>query len=279
LHCIVLQGDLDGQDDYVEPNLTENADQRLRIVKPRDYPQSEIQQQAPQEQQQDQQQPVESPQPTQQALPFNSKVEKNKKDDDESGSEDDSDFDDDDDDPVLEAFRQRRLAQLKKAQIKLAENKARGHGEVRTISQDEFLPECTGSSEFIAVHFFHKEFERCKLMDHHLKKIAPLHLSCKFVRIDAENTPFFVAKLNIKTLPTLIMFRDGKAIDRLTGFEGLSDRKNPDEFPTSRLGRWLESTKAIEYQGPDSDEEDENITGRSGNGMLHSRFQAYDEDI
>jgi thioredoxin-like negative regulator of GroEL len=107
-----------------------------------------------------------------------------------------------------------------------------------------------------------------------------LHLSCKFVQIDAENTPFFVAKLNIKTLPTLIMFRNGKTIDRLTGFEGLSDRKNPDEFPTSRLGRWLESIKAIEYQGPYSDEEDETISGtKSRTGIIHSLFHTYDEDI
>ena len=35
-----------------------------------------------------------------------------------------------------------------------------GHGELRTIVQDEFLPECTGSLRFICIHFFRDEFEQ-----------------------------------------------------------------------------------------------------------------------
>lgn len=204
-----------------------------------------------------------------------------KADNEEADADDDSDFDSeyDDDDQALEAFRQRRLAELKRNHLKLDENKAKGHGEVRTISQDEFLPECTGSSKYVVVHFFHDEFERCKIMDHHLRVIAPLHLSCKFVRIDGEKAPFFVAKLAIQTLPTLLVFKDGKTIDRLIGFDGLSNTKDPDQFPTSRLGRWLEHTGAIEYEGPDSDEEDEAPSGRTKTGVLSGRFQVYDEDV
>jgi len=118
------------------------------------------------------------------------------KEDDSDDSESDDEFDylldDDDEDKVMQAIREKRLRELKMAHSKEAEHKAKGHGEVRTISQDEFLSECT-SSQFVVVHFFHKEFERCKIMDHHLKAIAtnPQHLSCKFVRIDAEKAPFF----------------------------------------------------------------------------------------
>ncbi|OEU17394.1 thioredoxin-like protein, partial [Fragilariopsis cylindrus CCMP1102] len=170
---------------------------------------------------------------------------------------------DDEDDAVLDAIRQKRLRQMQKAQIKEVEKKAKGHGEVRTITQDEFLTECT-SSDYVAVHFFHKEFERCKIMDHHLKKIACQHLSCKFVRIDAEKAPFFVVKLKVQQLPTLLVFKNGELLHRLLGFEDLSDAttstsRNPadiDDFPTSRLGYWLEKTGAIEYEGPDSDDED-----------------------
>lgn len=197
-------------------------------------------------------------------------------------TEDDSDFEDDlDDDGALEAFRQRRLAELKRAAAKEDANKAKGHGEVRTIVQDEFLPECTGSL-WVVVHFFHRDFERCKIMDHHLTRIAPLHLSCKFIRIDAEKTPFFVGKLNIKTLPTLLVFKDGKTVNRLLGFDGLSNSKNPDEFTTSSLGRFLERTGCIEYEGPDSDDEEETNTANRANvrkGLMHSRISAYDEDM
>lgn len=212
--------------------------------------------------------------------------------DNEEGSDDsDSDgefdylLDDDDEDKVLQAIREKRMKELMKEQAKEAEQKAAGHGEVRSIVQDEFLSECT-SSQHVVVHFFHKDFERCKIMDHHLKIIAenPQHLSCKFVRIDAEKAPFFVAKLKIKTLPTVIIFKDGQTVDRKLGFEGLTDaasgrRANDiDNFPTSRLGYWLESVGAIEYDGPDSDDEDNDDKRKTA---LRGRHQsrAYDEDI
>jgi len=210
---------------------------------------------------------------------------------DEDESDDDEfdyllDGDDDDDEAVLQAIRQKRLRELVKAQSKEAEHKSKGHGEVRTISQDEFLSECT-SSRFVVVHFFHKEFEKCTIMDHHLKKIAinPQHLSCKFVRIDAEKAPFFVVKLQIKTLPTVLVFRDGKTIERLLGFEGLTESSNAKrandiiEFPTSRLGYWLESVGAIEYDGPESDDEDTNNKSRRSTPHGINRIQVYDEDF
>lgn len=100
------------------------------------------------------------------------------------------------------------------------ENQAKGHGEYREIVEDEFLKECT-SSVRVVVHFFHGDFERCKIMDKHLRVIAPKHDSCKFVSINADKAPFFVTKLAIRTLPTLLVFHDGVCKDRVVGFEEL----------------------------------------------------------
>jgi thiol-disulfide isomerase/thioredoxin len=189
----------------------------------------------------------------------------------DSDSDDDDDhwLNNDNDDDELEAIRQRRLNQLREMQAKTAQQRALGHGEVRTITQDEFLPECTGSSEWVAVHFFHSEFERCKIMDHHLKLIASRYLSCKFLRLDAEKAPFFVQKLKIKTLPTLIVFREGKAVDRLMGFEGLAaDPKEPDKWQTKRLEWWISKTGAIEYKVGEGDE-DEVVGKRTNNVAFH----------
>lgn len=203
----------------------------------------------------------------------------------------DSDSDDDDAwldaDPELDAIRERRIQELRGRQERHAEHVALGHGCVRSITQDEFLPECTGKSEFVAVHFFHAEFERCKIMDHHLKIVAPLHLGCKFLRMDAEKCPFFVTKLKVKTLPTLIIFREGKMIDQLTGFEGLAvDPKDPDKWHTGRLRQWIATTGAIEYRPPTEEIREEmermgikprgNVwSGTAGGGY---RGTDYDED-
>ena len=269
-------------DEMFQPNLAENVDQRLHHhCEETSQPIVSHSQETTMEQhdQPEKKQTVEtSSSPNQVQYHLKNELNREDSDDDDDNSDFDSDDDDDDDDPALEAFRQRRLAELQRTQIQKAENKAKGHGDYRTISQDEFLPECTGSA-YVAVHFFHKDFERCKIMDHHLKMIAQSHLSCKFIRIDAEKSPFFVAKLNVKTLPTLIVFKDGKSMERLTGFDGLSNSKYPDEFPTCRLGVWLEKTGAIEYEGPDSDDEESTSNVRGRTRMLQSRLNAYDDDI
>jgi thiol-disulfide isomerase/thioredoxin len=198
-----------------------------------------------------------------------------------SDDEDDWLLDDDDNDPALEAIRQARMNEIKEQQKRHAENVARGHGQYRTIAQDDFLPECTGTSEWVAVHFFHDEFQRCAIMDHHLALIAPLFTTCKFLRINAEKAPFFVSKLFIKTLPTLLVFHNGKAMDRLTGFDGLAkDPNKPDEWHTGKLQEWLSHTGAIDYKVPTEEiQEEMDRLGLTPRGAIwRGGVSTYDED-
>ncbi|KAL9186429.1 hypothetical protein ACHAXT_005667 [Thalassiosira profunda] len=187
-------------------------------------------------------------------------VEESDTKDTEQSDSDEDEFDHllDEEDAGLMAIRQARIAQLKREQAQRAEHLSLGHGAVRTITQDEFLPECTQSSKYVVVHWFSDEFERCKIMDFHLKLIAPEHLEAKFLRIDAQKAPFFVCKLKIRTLPALIVFDDGKEIGRLTGFDGLAlDPKKPDEWHTGRLREWIAGTGAIRYERPSEEMEEE----------------------
>jgi thiol-disulfide isomerase/thioredoxin len=187
-------------------------------------------------------------------------------------------------DPTIVALRQQRLNVLRHQQTQRADWLAKGHGQYRIITQDEFLTECTGSSPWVVVHFAHDEFERCKIMDHHLRIIATQHLECKFLKILAPKAPFFVNKLAVKTLPTLLIFRDGKVADRLTGFDGLApDAVNkPDEWETSRLQLWLSELKggeaAIQYTPP-SDEvlKEMKRLGLQHRGTIYSEANTYDE--
>lgn len=205
-------------------------------------------------------------------LHFSNEYEKKKSDDHDNDNEsntnrqdcdddDDDEFDhllNDDEDNELQALRQARIAELKQQQSLRAQHVSLGHGSLRTITQDEFLPECTGSSRYVCVHYYHDDFERCKIMDYHLKIIAPEHLEAKFLRIDAAKTPFFVNKLCIKTLPALLVFESGKEIGRLTGFDGLAMNKTkPDEWHTGRLQEWIASVGAIQYEKPSKEVEEE----------------------
>ncbi|KAM7524126.1 hypothetical protein LguiA_014028 [Lonicera macranthoides] len=141
------------------------------------------------------------------------------------------DLDDLMDDPELEKLHADRIAALKKEAEKRQSLKKQGHGEYRDITEGDFLGEVTASEKVIC-HFYHREFYRCKIMDKHLKSLAPRHLETKFIRLDAENAPFFVAKLGIKTLPCVILFRKGIAADRLIGFQDLGGK---DDFSTKAL--------------------------------------------
>lgn len=135
------------------------------------------------------------------------------------------------DDTELDKLRQARMEQLKKQKNEHETNIAKGHGEYDEVFEDAFLTQVI-ASKFAVVHFYHDDFERCKLMDKHLKLLARKHIETRFFKINAEKTPFFVEKLSVRTLPTLIFFQDGKAIDRLLGFQGF---ETADDFPTREL--------------------------------------------
>ncbi|OQR97390.1 thioredoxin [Thraustotheca clavata] len=167
--------------------------------------------------------------------------------------EDDDDFEDDfEEDAEFLRLRELRLKQLQEQYRVKQENLAKGHGDYREITQDEFLKEVT-SSVRVVVHFYHRDFERCKVIDMHLSKIAKRHIECKFLKLDAEKAPFFVNKLVVRVLPTIIYFKEGIASDdRIIGFEELTQGVGvgkEDEFPTVNLARRLAKIGAIDGAG------------------------------
>ncbi|KAI3450991.1 hypothetical protein Pfo_007656 [Paulownia fortunei] len=156
------------------------------------------------------------------------------------------------DDPELEKLHADRIAALKKEAEKRQELKMQGHGECREITEADFLSEVTGSEKVIC-HFYHREFYRCKIMDKHLKSLAPRHFTTKFIKLDAENAPFFVTKLAIKTLPCVILFRKGVATDRVVGFQDMGGK---DDFSTRTLEILLLKKGIIEENKREEEDDD-----------------------
>jgi len=163
----------------------------------------------------------------------------------EDEASEDDDFDDDD--PIMASIQEKRLAEMKARVAAERVLQAQGHGEYREIVEEDFLKEVCGS-ENVVVHFYHTEFIRCKIVDKHMRIIAPKHRGCKFVYLNAEKAPFFVDKLHIQMLPTIIVFKDGVAQDRLTGFEDLGAK---DEFRTEVLEHWLSKAGCIKLKKSD----------------------------
>ncbi|KAJ0893578.1 putative Thioredoxin-like superfamily [Helianthus annuus] len=166
------------------------------------------------------------------------------------------------DDPSWKSYMRIGSQLLREAEKRQSLTK-KGHGEYREITEGDFLGEVTNSEKVIC-HFYHREFYRCKIMDKHLKALAPNHLDAKFIKIDAEygftvfncraEFPILVTKLGIKTLPCVILFRKGIAGDRLVGFQDLGGK---DDFSTRRLEALLIKKGIIDEKKKEDDEEAE----------------------
>ena len=120
--------------------------------------------------------------------------------------------------------------------------KTEKYGNYTEIIETEFLDTMLKNDKVVC-HFYHKDFERCKIIDKHLGIIAKEHRETLFVKINVEKTPFFTEKLNVRVLPTIILFVKGKAIHRFIGFQ---DFGMSDDFPTINLSRQLVIFKMIE---------------------------------
>eukprot|EP00523_Entomoneis_sp_CCMP467_P004669 CAMPEP_0168741054 /NCGR_PEP_ID=MMETSP0724-20121128/12304_1 /TAXON_ID=265536 /ORGANISM="Amphiprora sp., Strain CCMP467" /LENGTH=359 /DNA_ID=CAMNT_0008788523 /DNA_START=72 /DNA_END=1151 /DNA_ORIENTATION=+ len=234
--------------------------------------------------------------------------------DDNDDDNDDDEFDDLLNDPELDDLREHRLDQMKLAHEQKLDRLSKGHGQYRTIAQDEFLPECNTNDGLVVVHFCQPSFERCQIMDQHLQTLATQYLECKFVRLLAEKAPFFVQKLQVRTLPTLLLFHRGKLMERLVGFEGLTppppssiaattttpyhggmkqQQQPTDQFETWRLAKWMadHAGGVIRYKGPTGQERDDLLEKKAaqrqhgnkggvyrGGSAWNRRFDAGDEE-
>ncbi|KAI9335236.1 thioredoxin-like protein [Obelidium mucronatum] len=149
-----------------------------------------------------------------------------------------------DDDHLLAEMRERRMEELR-AEMMLAQEKMASvhHGSYENILSEKEVLSITTSIDKVVVHFYHKEFRRCQIMDRHLGTLARKHPKTRFIKIDVEVCPFLVDRLKVKVLPCVIPFVDGVSVERLIGFEELGES---DSFQTAMLERRLAEAKVID---------------------------------
>jgi homoserine dehydrogenase len=128
-----------------------------------------------------------------------SQKEKSNKEEEDFENEDDLDEVDSEEERIISKQIQQRLEQQDKKIEAEKARLARKYGDVRDIVETEFLDIMTKHNKVVC-HFYHDQFERCKIMDKHFRQMADLHPETLFVRINAEKTPFFTNKLNIKVV-------------------------------------------------------------------------------
>ncbi|KAL5032973.1 hypothetical protein RTP6_000997 [Batrachochytrium dendrobatidis] len=152
-------------------------------------------------------------------------------------------LEEEDDDDMAAIFRERRMNELRAEAHRLRQMGQARHGHYETIRTEKDILHITTTAERCVVHFSHKDFRRCQLMDQHMQELAKKHFKTRFIKIDVADAPFLVDKLKIQILPCIMAFIDGVTVDKLLGFEGVSEK---DDFPTSMLEKRLtEGSKVI----------------------------------
>lgn len=155
----------------------------------------------------------------------------NRVDDDEYISESDDDLlellEEDD---VLSKYRDARILELTKEFHRIDDNVADANddelGYIVNVEDERSVMEIVTNNEMVLVHFYQPNFEKCSIMNQRLAHIAEKHLGVKVVKILATNAPFLATRLNIRVLPFVVIYKNGKELDRLVGFEKLGNDVN-----------------------------------------------------
>ncbi|KAG8227984.1 hypothetical protein J437_LFUL007535 [Ladona fulva] len=161
------------------------------------------------------------------------------------------------DEDDLEKLREKRLADMKRHAKQVQEWKAIGHGEYTELTEEKEFFEAGKVSQCIVCHFYKNGTPRCKIVDHHLRRLAPRHPEARFCKLDVERAPFLTERLRIRVIPTIALVAGGKTKDYIVGFTDLGNR---DDFTTGILEWRIAQSGAIKYSGdllhpPDPEEE------------------------
>ncbi|KAL1342835.1 hypothetical protein HN51_029326 [Arachis hypogaea] len=148
----------------------------------------------------------------------------------------------------LEALRERRLQQMKKMAEKRSRWISLGHGEYTEIPSEKDFFSVVKASERVVCHFYRENWP-CKVVDKHLSILAKQHIETRFVKINAEKSPFLAEKLKIIVLPTLALIKNAKVDDYVVGFDELG---GTDEFSTEDLEERLAKAQVIFFEGESS---------------------------
>ena len=132
-------------------------------------------------------------------------------------------------DNSLDVYIMKRKEELQNEFNLQKEGLEHNHGRLLEIEEAVFL-DSIRQSELVVCHFFHPEFNTCKVLDDILEKLASIHLKVRFIKINALGAGFFVNKLKIRTLPTLCVFDNGILKKKFLGFDEFGGDKPSAEL-------------------------------------------------
>ncbi|MEK6914581.1 MAG: thioredoxin [Nanoarchaeota archaeon] len=89
------------------------------------------------------------------------------------------------------------------------------------VSKEEFNRIVSNGHKLVVVDFFADWCMPCLMMAPVIEELAKNMKDIKFVKIDVDENSELSEKYEIRSIPTLIFFKNGKMIDRVVG--GMDD--------------------------------------------------------
>ncbi|XP_054721882.1 thioredoxin domain-containing protein 9-like [Uloborus diversus] len=150
------------------------------------------------------------------------------------------------DDEDIRAIEKQRREELKRQAKFRDEMIQKGHLEYTEIPSEKDFFEAVKKSKFFVCHFYRPSTMRCAIFDKHLTSLACLYGETRFCKINAEKSPFLCKRLGVKILPTLILCKENKVIDRIIGFDELG---GVDDFESEELAWAISKRGILKYSG------------------------------
>lgn len=162
-------------------------------------------------------------------------------------------------------IRRQRIEEMKAKALEKEQWRRNDHGVLTVISdQKEFFEACKKSKR-VVVMFYRDGNKWCDVLSQHLQVLAGKHMEAKFVKVNAENSPFLVERLKIWMMPTICCIKEGKVHRQ---FNGLDEIDPSGKFETASLefalhnSEMLDDTPLIDslvakVEGEDDDDDDD----------------------
>ncbi len=92
------------------------------------------------------------------------------------------------------------------------------------VTDTTFETEVLNSSTPVLVDFWAEWCQPCKMLAPHLDKVAEEQgEKLKVVKLNVDENPRMMQHFGIRGIPTLMLFKDGKAVETIVGFKPAKD--------------------------------------------------------
>ncbi len=94
------------------------------------------------------------------------------------------------------------------------------------ITEQNFEKEVVKHKGFIMIDFWAEWCGPCKRAAPVFEELSKEMKSIKFIKVNVEEHPELASSLGVMAIPTFIIYKDGKEIDRLSGFDSKESFKS-----------------------------------------------------